>query len=106
MPEWYVSEADVKLHPLYDEKKCDKKLLDKILFSYGMDVSKGYIDDERWKMESTGDEELDSFDYYHKSLSGEIVKCPRYVGMARTDGDWPRFINRLLDLPVEFTRKR
>lgn len=101
MQEWYVSLADVVQHPSYGKDGT----LESILYSYGMDVSKGFKDDGRWKLKSTNTEDFDEFDYYHKSLSGDIVKCPRYVGVARTDGGWFRFINRFLDLPVEFTRR-
>lgn len=99
MYEWYVSLADVVQHPLYGTDAT----LDTILFELGMDVNKGYLDDGRWQLESTNTEEVDEFDYYHRSIGGAIVKCPRYVGVCRTDGKWRGFLNRFLELPVEFT---
>ena len=97
---WYVSYADVQKHPSYGNGGT----LESILFAYGMDVKKGYTDDSRWQLESNNIEDVDEFGYWHRSLSGERVKCPRFVGMARSDGGWSKFINRFLNLPVEFTR--
>jgi hypothetical protein len=85
---WVVSLLDVVAHPAYH----DGASLDKILHSLGMDITKGYVDDGRWQQECKGTEE-DYFGFYHRSLlTGEIGKCPRYVGEPRRDGKWDRFM--------------
>lgn len=101
MADWYVSLADVVQHPNYGKKETS---LEDILYDYGLDVAKGYRDDGRWQIEETNTEDVDEYGYYHRSLSGDIVKCPRFIGTARVDGKWKSFVNRFLNMPVEFTR--
>lgn len=99
---WYVSLSDVVQHPDF-EKDSDSSLLKKILYDLGMDVEKGFNDDMRWTRKCTYTEEVDEFDYRHRSLSGHVMKCPRYVGVARRDGPWKKFISHFLNLPAEFS---
>lgn len=96
MVEWMVSHSDVVKHPRWNGKN-----LDQVLRSYGMDTRFGYQDDGRHLIECKFREEVDEFDYFHKSIfTGEICKGPRYIGVARQDGPWKRFVDRYLELPL------
>lgn len=97
--EWYVSLDDVIRHPSYGNGGDLKN----ILYDFGMDVSKGYIDDKRWTEKCEFKEDVDEYDYTHRSLSGNVVKCARFVGIARSDGKWRRFVSHFLNLPAEFS---
>ena len=93
MAQWVVSEADVKQHP-----KFGKLELHQILYEFGMDINKPWADDGRWL--ETGESE---YPKTHRSVfSDSRVEhlCPRYVGTARQDGQWRRFVDRFLDLPL------
>ena len=96
---WAVSHSDVQKHPGY----ADGQTLHSILYSLGMDVKKGFADDERWKLEPDmeSEESESEFDYYHTNFAGERVKCRRWVGVARQDGKWRRFVSNYLELPIE-----
>lgn len=84
--EWVVSEGDVKKHPKYGTLS-----LEEILFSYGMDVKQGFDVDKRNESEVEETKE-EHFGFTHRSVfTGEIHTCPRYIGVARTDGKWRRF---------------
>jgi hypothetical protein len=101
MVDWVVSHSDVEKHPQYG-----KISLDQILFSYGMNVSQGYVDDGRWlegqDVVAQGGEEVEApYDFLHRSLfTGEVSKGPRYTGKARQDGKWKRFVSNFLELPT------
>lgn len=99
MVDWYVSLADVVQHPRYQEG-CE---LDTILYDLGMDTKYGYQDDGRWLLECTNTPDKDEHDFTHRSLSGDIVKCPRYKGIARSDGRWRSWVSHFLNLPAELT---
>lgn len=99
---WYVSLSDVVQHPKF-KKDSSQNLLKEILHDFGMDISKPFADDLRWSNRCDYKEDVDEFNYYHRSLSGDVVKCPRYVGVARQDGKWKKFISHFLDLPAEFS---
>ncbi len=87
MTDWTISESDVKKHPNFDSMS-----LDAILFSYGMDVKKGYTVDGREKEEVPENSKDTQFGFTHRSVfTGEIHNCPRYYGEAGTDGRWKRF---------------
>lgn len=100
---WNISISDVQKHPKYTE---DLKQLDSILSDYGMDIKQGYSDDGRWLIECAEDvndrtEDFDEFAYFHTSVfTGEVCKGPRYCGTARQDGQWKRFVDRFLELPL------
>lgn len=96
---WYVSLADVVLHPRYNKGAS----LEEILHDFGMDITKGFLEDDRDKVDCKFKEDVDEFDYYHRSLAGHVVKCPRYVGKARQDGEWRKFVSHHLNLPAELT---
>jgi hypothetical protein len=100
---WVVSQSDVEKHPKYK----DGAMLSSILYDYGMEVSKGFEDDGRWKLtpiEKTEEEveDTDAEDYYHISpFTGERCKKQRWVGLARQDGPWKKFVSIFLELPIE-----
>jgi hypothetical protein len=101
--EWVVSHSDVEKHPRYN-KKDPKAGLDNILHDYGMDVSTGYYTDERDNTDVPEDwpEDEPHFGYTHRSpFTGEISTGPRYIGAARTDGKWRRFVSDFLELGGE-----
>jgi hypothetical protein len=99
---WYVSLSDVLKHPKF-EKDASQELLKEILHDFGMDTNKPYADDLRWAKRCDYKVEVDEFNYFHRSLSGDVVKCPRYVGTARQDGAWKKFVSHFLNLPMEFS---
>lgn len=99
---WYVSLADVVKHPKYD---CGGSL-DEILYDFGMDTKRGYFDDERHLKNCSYKVDVDEFGYSHRTLSGEVVTCARYVGRARQDGKWRSWVSHYLNLPVEFGSRR
>jgi len=93
MIEWYISQGDVEKHPDFGEKS-----LDDILYSLGMDVRLGYQTDGRETLTESKDT---SYGFCHRStLTGEVSCGLRYVGAARQDGKWKRFIDRFLNLPI------
>jgi hypothetical protein len=94
---WSVSHSDVEKHPLWDGKN-----LDEVLACLGMDTKRHWEDDQR-HLNSIPKKpnESEQFDYFHKNLAGETVKCARYEGFARTDGDWLRAVMDFLDLSYE-----
>lgn len=96
--EWYISFKDVELA----QKENGGKNLDKTLHSLGMDVKQGYMDDGRWKQAPTGTTDVDDFAFFHRSLSGDRVCGPRYMGVARQDGRWRSLISNELNLQAEF----
>lgn len=100
MVDWYVSMADVVQHPKY---KNNEATLEEILRDYGMETKYGFTDDGRWQNSPENKKEQDEFDYYHRSLSGHVVKCPRFKGIARSDGRWRSWVSHFLNLPAEFS---
>ena len=99
---WYVSLSDVIQHPRF-KKDSDQDLLKEILWDFGMDITKTFMDDKRWTKKCDYKVDVDEFNHYHRSLSGDVVKCPRYVGSARQDGKWKKFVSHYLNLPAEFS---
>lgn len=98
--EWIVSHTDVEKHPRYSETG-DRALLEGILRSYGMNVNVGYQTDSRDTHEKPEDWPKDNphFGNYHRSqFTGEISNGPRYIGTAREDGKWKRFVSDFLEL--------
>jgi hypothetical protein len=101
--EWVISCSDVEKHPRYN-KENPKENLEGILYSYGMDVSKGYYTDERDRSQVPEDwpEDEPHFGYSHRSpFTGEIAVGPRYLGVARYDGNWGRFVKSFIALGGE-----
>lgn len=91
MTDWVVSHSDVEKH-----NKYGKKPLDEILYDFGLDVTQGYETDGRETLESD-DEEASEHGYAHRSpFTGEIHTCPRYFGVARTDGKWKIFTEKFV----------
>lgn len=97
MVDWVVLQDDVEKHPQFN-----KKPLDGILFDFGMDISQGYLVEDKTKRcrpEHWPEDEV-FFGYsYRSTFTGKISKGPRYVGVARTDGKWRRFVSDLLEMP-------
>jgi hypothetical protein len=88
MTEWVVSHGDVEKHPHYETWS-----LDQILAAYGMDIKEGYETDGREvDVQASVEGEEKTFGFTHRSVfTGEVRTCPRYFGVARTDGRWKRF---------------
>lgn len=82
MTDWVVSQSDVEKHP-----KFNSIGLDEILYSYGMEVSKGYEIDSEGTVEEGGK----PLRYHRSAFTDEVHCCTRYVGTAREDGRWKRF---------------
>ena len=98
---WFVSEDDLKQLPQYLEGAT----LDSMLYALGMDVKRGYQDDGRHLLtEEDLDEGVEDFEgYFHRSIltkKTEKLTCPRYVGYARQDGDWAKFIHNFLEISL------
>jgi len=103
MTDWTVSHSDVEKHPRYRKLQDGKTTLDNILRDYGMDVAHGWYIDQRdtEKVPEDWPEDQPHFGYTHRSpFTGEISKGPRYVGRARSDGKWRRFVSDFLELPA------
>lgn len=93
MPSWVISEADIKQHPKYGNLE-----LHQLLWDYGMDTTQPWADDGRWLDNSPSE-----YPKTHRSVfsdSRDEHLCPRYVGKARQDGVWKKFVDRFLDLPL------
>lgn len=87
MTDWVVSHSDLEKHPMYGNVPNEQ-----ILYHFGMDVKRGYEADGREKLDSDQDSKDGEFGYSHRSpFTGEIHTCPRYFGVARTDGKWKIF---------------
>ena len=96
MVDWVILQADVEKHPKFSEIS-----LEEILKDFGMDVKKGYIIEDKTKEEKPEDwpEEEPFFGYNYRSpFTDELSKGPRYVGVARSDGKWRRFVSDFLEL--------
>ncbi len=90
-----VSLHDIQLHPDYDSSEGGN--IEEILHKLGLDTNKEYWDDGRWLQDVTGED--NQFDFYHRAtFSQELVKCPRYIGVARSDGSWTSDIEHLFDV--------
>lgn len=97
---WVVSHSDVEKHPEYYEG-LTRWDLERILQDYGMATSLGFQEDLRYTQEKPEDwpEEEEHFGYTHRSpFTGEVTLGPRYVGRARTDGEWESFVAVFLNL--------
>lgn len=93
MAAWIISESDIKSHPHFGTR--DLHLL---LWDYGMNTYKPWADDGRWLEVGITEHKRT-----HRSIFTDSIQehcCPRYVGVARTDGPWKRFVDRFLDLPI------
>ena len=89
MTDWVVSHSDVELHPKF---KNGEWSLEKVLYSYGMDVKEGFESDGREKQEGDEEDSGSESGYTHRSpFTGKVHTCPRYFGVARTDGRWKTF---------------
>jgi hypothetical protein len=93
MAEWFVSQCDVEKHPKYGIKS-----LDSILQDLGMDIHRGYQTDGREGLEANKDEVYGNT--HRSALTGLVCNGVRYVGEARRDGVWNRFMDRFLNLPL------
>ena len=93
MTDWVVSHSDLEKHPMYGQVPNEQ-----ILYHFGMDVKKGYEADGREQKE--GEEGAEGeFGYTHRSpFTGEIHTCPRYFGVARTDGKWRVFTETFVEI--------
>lgn len=96
--EWYVSFKDVELA----QANNGGKNLEKTLYSLGLDTRRGYMDDGRWLLPCTNTSDLDEYLYFHRSLSGEKVCGPRYIGLARQDRRWRALVSSEVNQMVEF----
>lgn len=97
MADWTVSFSDVVKHRLY--KPGSDFDLDRILWDYGMDVSRGYDTDGRHLIIDPDEEVEELYGRYHRSVfTGEISDGPRYIGKARTEGPWARFVDWFLEV--------
>lgn len=96
--QWSVSFRDVELA----QAQNGNQNLERTLYDLGMDTKQGFLDDGRWKVIPKGEEDVDEFGYFHRSLSGERVCGPRYLGVARQDGKWKALISNELNLTPEF----
>ena len=93
MVDWAVSQSDIEKHPKYRE---DATNLESILWSYGINTHLGFYKDERdIKTKPENWPEGDPhFGYTHRSqFTGEVSNGARYVGEARSDGKWRRFVS-------------
>ena len=95
---WFVSCKDIELA----QAQNGGQNLERTLHSLGMDVKKGYMDDGRWRKPVTSKAGVDEFAFFHRSLSGDRVCGPRYIGQAREDGVWRSFVSNELNLTAEF----
>lgn len=95
---WYVSCKDVELAQAGNGGLS----LEKTLYSLGMDIRKGWMDDGRWRKPVTSEADVDEFAYFHRSLSGHRVCGPRYIGQPRQDGRWKSLVSNELNLTAEF----
>lgn len=105
MVDWVVSHSDVESHPSYSVDENGKvPLLDIILSDFGMATNIGYYTDNRHLeagVPPDWPEDEPHFGYTHRSpFTGKVVGGPRYVGQARSDGKWRRFVSDFLDLPI------
>ena len=95
---WMVSSGDVAMAM---KANPELKTLDQTLAALGMNVGAGYQDDGRWATECNHKEDVDEFGYHHVSIfTGLTTHGPRYLGVARQDGEWKRFVDRFLELPL------
>ena len=95
MTEWVVLGEDVKNHEDYP-----KKSLGEILYEFGMDVSQGFITEDKTKDEkpSNWPEDEPFYGYNYRSIfTGKICGGPRYIGRVRSDGGWDKIAERLLE---------
>ena len=100
---WSISFRDVELA----QAETGSANLERTLHSLGMDVRKGWMDDGRWRKEivtkgTIAEVEETAEGFFHRSLSGERVIGPRYIGQARSDGRWRSIISNELNLATEF----
>ncbi len=98
MADWVVSHCDVVKHPKYKE---DGSNLELILKDYGMNIEIGFYKDNRDTEEKPENwpEDEPHFGYTHRSpFTGKICTGPRYIGQARSDGKWGRFVSDFLEL--------
>lgn len=97
---WTVSQSDVEKHPKYKEG-LSRSDLDRILKDFGMDIRQGYQTDGRHLIKPDMKEGVDGYGYSHVSVfTGEVSWGPRFIGLARQDGLWRRFVDRFLELPL------
>lgn len=114
MISWTVSQSDIDQHPAVKKFGMSDTTLEQALFAFGMNTNMPYADDLRWMCKPgekpdmfASEDEWEQYqdgahDYFHRSaFTGIVSKGPRYVGFARTDGEWPRFTSNFLELQPE-----